>query len=94
MWLFSCYNPDLAKWYLDGSERHTGLDGTTGKVNFYVGAPEINIMSLENVTYNSSSIPLNFIVNRQFSKVAYCIDNQNFTISGNTTLSGLSNGFS
>jgi predicted phage tail protein len=50
-------------------------------------------LSFENRTFETSDVPLNFTVNQVASKIAYCLDGQeNLTISGNTTLTGLPNG--
>ena len=55
--------------------------------------PEIVILSLENKTYNTNNIPLNFEVNEPVSKIDYCLDGQeNIAIEGNTTLTGLNDG--
>jgi hypothetical protein len=55
--------------------------------------PEVFILSLENKTYNTNNIPLNFEVNEPVSKIEYCLDGQeNITIEGNVTLTGLNNG--
>ncbi len=56
-------------------------------------APNVAVLSLEGIVYETSSVPLNFIINEPNSSVAYCLDGQeNVTISGNTTLTGLPNG--
>ncbi len=48
---------------------------------------------MEYKTYNSTEIPLNFFVNGMSSKITYSLDNQaNKTITGNTTLTGLTEG--
>jgi hypothetical protein len=48
---------------------------------------------MENETYDSTEIPLNFYVNETTSQIAYSLDNQaNVTITGNTTLTGLTEG--
>jgi len=53
--------------------------------------PKVVIMPIENST--TSDIPLNIIVNVPTSKITYTLDNQqNVTITGNTTLTGLSDG--
>jgi hypothetical protein len=63
-------------------------------VNFTVATPpEVLMLSPLNKTYDSSDVPLNFTVNESLSKIAYVLDYQdNMTIDGNTTLTGLSNG--
>jgi hypothetical protein len=56
-------------------------------------APKVTLMTPKNATYNESKISLNFTLNEPFSELAYCLDEQeNVTINGNTTLTGLTNG--
>ena len=58
-----------------------------------VEAPEISVLSIENKTYNTTDIPLNFTVNKPASWMAYNLDNQaNVTVNGNVTLTALTNG--
>jgi hypothetical protein len=55
--------------------------------------PEISIPYMENETYSAVSIPLNFTTDEPISQAAYSLDGQdNVTVTGNITLSGLSNG--
>ena len=63
-------------------------------VNFtVVYPPEISILSLENKTYNTNNISLDFTVNEPVSKIEYCLDGQEkLIIDGNVTLTGLSDG--
>ena len=57
------------------------------------GPPKVSIRSLENKTYCTPTIPLNFITNEPISQSAYSLDGQeNVTIAGNTTLTELSRG--
>jgi len=67
---------------------------TTLCVNFSVRTnPIITFPSLQNATFETSSLPLNFTVDHPVSEMVYCIDGQETVpISGNTTLTGLSNG--
>jgi hypothetical protein len=59
----------------------------------YNTPPTISNLSVENKTYISTEIPLNFNINETISWIGYGIDDQpNVTVTGNTTLSGLSNG--
>jgi hypothetical protein len=54
---------------------------------------KIEILSPENKTYSTDSVPLCFTINKATSWIGYSLDWQaNVTISGNTTLSNLSNG--
>jgi hypothetical protein len=63
-------------------------------VNFTVDTtpPKVNILSLQNKIYNSSSIPLVFTVNETTSQITYIIDGKVSSINGNTTLTGLQDG--
>jgi hypothetical protein len=55
--------------------------------------PILRSIALENETYNQINVPLNFTVDEQTSWIGYSLDQQdNITITGNTTLTGLSNG--
>jgi len=55
--------------------------------------PSISIVSPENKTYDTTNIPLTFTADESVSWMAYSLDNNaNVTITGNTTLSGLSDG--
>jgi hypothetical protein len=55
--------------------------------------PKVSILSLENKTYSAASIHLNFTTSERVSHSSYSLDGQqNVTIAGNTTLTGLPNG--
>ena len=55
--------------------------------------PKISALSPLNQTYNESSISLLFTLDKPVNWTGYCIDGKDkVTITGNTTLSGLSNG--
>jgi parallel beta-helix repeat protein len=55
--------------------------------------PLISVSSPQNKVYNDSSVPLTFSTNEPASQMSYSLDGQdNVTIAGNTTLSGLPNG--
>jgi hypothetical protein len=76
---------------------HYGMYKVIGSslVNFTVDttAPKVSILTLENKTYNTPDVMLNYTVNEAVSQVAYSLDGQNnMTISGNTTLADLSTG--
>jgi len=56
-------------------------------------SPGIEILSPENKTYTTSSVPLSFTVDEPTSWLGYSLDGQaNVTIAENTTLAGLSDG--
>ena len=55
--------------------------------------PKVTYLLPENQIYNSSSVPLVFEFNKSPSWIGYSLDNvANVTITGNTTLTGVSNG--
>ena len=68
--------------------------GDSEPVNFTVALPEPVIVFPESITYNESSVPLAFTLGTSpISWVGYSLDgNDNVTVTGNTTLTGLSNG--
>ena len=71
------------------------LDTYSNKINFTIDTtpPIITSFSVENRTYKTTEIPLNFQVNEPTSSIIYCLDNKsNVTIAGNTTLTVLSVG--
>jgi hypothetical protein len=80
---------------LEGSA-NTKLVKDSVQINFVVGGvpPSVQILSPENKTYATSEASLNLIVDLfAFSKIEFSLDGQeNVTITGNTTLTGLSNG--
>ena len=64
-------------------------------VNFVIDTtlPIVSSLSVENKTYDTNDIPLNFIVNEPASQFSYILDGQeNIITNGNTTLTSLSNG--
>jgi hypothetical protein len=55
--------------------------------------PDVSVISPGNTTFNSSSLSLVFTVNKPASWLGYSLDGQdNVTVTGNVTLSELSNG--
>jgi hypothetical protein len=55
--------------------------------------PRISVMSPLHKAYNDSSIPLTFVIYEASSSMSYSLDGQNnVTVSGNMTLSGLPTG--
>jgi hypothetical protein len=56
-------------------------------------APKISVLSPVNETYTNSSVPLVYGVDKAVNWTKYSVDGKlNETITGNTTLTGLSNG--
>ncbi len=55
--------------------------------------PKIAVLSPQNSSYDNSDIDLSLTSNEALSHILYCLDgNQNQTIAGNVTLTGLTNG--
>jgi len=72
-----------------------GHMGSSSTVYFAIDTtvPSISILSPENKTYDTTDLPLNFTVDEPVSWMAYSLDGQaNVTITGDVTLSGLSDG--
>jgi hypothetical protein len=67
---------------------------SSSSVNFTIDTiPVVSFLSFENRTFDTSDVPLNFTVNKSVSRITYCLDGQdNATVAGNTTISGLTNG--
>jgi hypothetical protein len=79
------------KWSL----YETPVLNSSGIVSFSVDtiAPRLSILFLENKTYYSPSVDLNFTVNDAASQVTYSLDGkENVPIADNTVLTGLTNG--
>jgi hypothetical protein len=83
----TCFQDEEANWY-------RGI-GNNGTVTFAWAPPAITVLSPQNQTYYDSAVPLNFTVYdySPISWMGYSLDGEaNVTISGNTTLFGLSDG--
>ena len=62
-------------------------------INLDPTLPNVSLLSPENKTFVRSTVPLDFTVNDLVTQTSYSLDGQdNVTITGNTTLTGLSNG--
>jgi hypothetical protein len=71
-----------------GSHIHRGFDSQ--RVYFSVLSPIVLFM---HQSYNTTEIPLDFSINDTASPIIYSLDSQaNVTISGNTTITGLTEG--
>jgi parallel beta-helix repeat protein len=56
--------------------------------------PKVSLLSPANGTYNETSVPLVFSVDKQVNWTAYSLDGQqNVTITGNCTIANITNGF-
>jgi hypothetical protein len=59
-----------------------------------ITSPKISVLSPLNQTYNESSVPLVFNSDKAINWTSYSLDGQqNITFSGNTNITGISNGF-
>jgi len=86
-----------AAWgaYSEGATMKYFDVSTSLSVSFNVDtvSPSISIATLENKTYVTPDVPLDFTTNEAGSQISYVLDGQaNVTLSGNTTLTGLSYG--
>ena len=80
---------------LEGINIYTFHINSSKTVTFTVdnSSPEIRILSIENKTYNTSSIPLVFALDKSNTQLSYSIDGlPNRTIAGNSSITGLQNG--
>ena len=79
--------------YFDGTIYHFAMT-TTSIINFTVATPpEVSILTPKNETYVSAAVLLNLDGDKSFSKISYVLDQQdNITINGNATLTGLTDG--
>jgi len=78
-----------------GGEQFGSSTGSSGKISFMVdnSPPTISILSLNAKAYSTSDVPLTFHGGENASKIEYVLDGKdNVTISGNVTLTGLTNG--
>jgi hypothetical protein len=80
--------------YINGLFVHMFSINGSSSVSFTVDvSPNISVLPLVNKTYEFSDVPLEFTVNKPVSQITYSLDGkENFSISGNTTLTGLTNG--
>jgi N-acetylneuraminic acid mutarotase len=81
--------------YLRGSRNvtPTAVNEQYTPIGYGTVPPAVAVVSPENQTYNGSSVPLVFTVNKPVNWTGYSLDGQeNVTLTGNTTISGLTNG--
>jgi hypothetical protein len=74
------------------NEQYTPLGYGTPDPSYDNTPPELTLFSPQNTTYYTTNVTLAFAVNEETLETKYCLDGVNVTISGNTTLSGLSYG--
>lgn len=91
------YEEDTGSGY-NGLERivfHTFHITGSSSVSFTVDStsPNVSVLSVENKTYGTSEVQLDFTVNELVSQITYSLDGQdNVTFAGNSTLTGLLDG--
>jgi hypothetical protein len=67
------------------------IDSVIVELPEWASSPIVRLISPENTTYTSANVTLNFTVNKQTSWMGYSLDGQEtVTVTGNTTLAGLS----
>ena len=105
-WIFELTMPSYRKYFgvtvvddilyaIGGSMQHSvALNERYAPFGYYSQLPTIQIISPDqNKTYDADNVTLTFNVDRAVSKLSYSLDEEaNVTITGNTTLTGLSNG--
>jgi hypothetical protein len=65
----------------------------SAKVKFTINSPEINILQNKG-NYTSGEVRLRFVTSESTTWIGYSLDNQaNATINGNTTITGIANGY-
>jgi hypothetical protein len=68
--------------------------GNTQTMTFPAILPNVTLLLLQEWKFNSSDVPLDFTVDQPVSQIEYSLDGQeNVTVAGNTTLTGLANGY-
>jgi hypothetical protein len=84
----------VGRWVYYGLYYGGYEDSFSNCVSFNIYRPvDINILSLENKTYMTSEVPLNFTLSKPAQWIGYSIDEKaNVTLAGNTTLTSLANG--
>lgn len=87
--------PELGGHY----EKRLTLRGTSGwsktqTMTFPAILPNVTLLLPQNANFTTSDVQLDFSVNQPVSQVEYSLDGgANVTVAGNTTLTGLSNGY-
>jgi parallel beta-helix repeat protein len=88
-WNYTVYDDGGSRWIYfayQQSDREVLIRGRSPP-------PTVSIIFPENETYTASDVPLAFTVDEETSWLAYSLDGQtNVTVTGNTTLPGVSNG--
>ena len=67
---------------------------STQTLTFPLILPNVTLLLPENADFNTSDVQLDFVVDRPVSQIEYSLDGKaNVTIVGNTTLTGLAEGY-
>jgi hypothetical protein len=80
-------------------EEHFALRGTSGwsktqTMTFPAILPNVTLLLPQNASFSTSDVQLDFAVDQSVSQVEYSLDGgANVTVAGNTTLTGLPNGY-
>jgi hypothetical protein len=76
-----------------GSRIYEVFGSATVQFTIDTTPPTISALSIQNTTYSTTDVDLNFSVSEPVSQIAYSLDGQeNVTVAGNTTLADLSVG--
>jgi len=87
------YDDGYSRWMYISYSHSTDEIVIQGQAPPDTDPPVISILSPQNITYDVSSAPLEFVVDEELSWAGYSLDTQqNVTVSGNTTLTTLANG--
>jgi hypothetical protein len=89
------YAIEAGTYYPFWTEYYSFSANVSSVISFTVDttSPKVTVLSLANQTYYTSDVPLNFTVSELTTQIRYSLDGQeNVTIAGNTTLTGLPNG--
>jgi len=79
--------------YANDTQGNMGMSDVVHFVVAQIAPPVIIMLSPDNTTYTSTSVTLQLVINKPTSWIGYSLDGAaNVTITGNTTLTGLSLG--
>jgi N-acetylneuraminic acid mutarotase len=93
LYLIGGYYTESREAWLHGLVTPVAVNEQYTPIGYGTILPAIVVISPETKTYNASSVSLVFTVNNPANWTGYSLDGlDNVTITGNTTLSGLSNG--
>ena len=77
----------------DNQDRYPLMNPWDPEIPYDIVPPRISVVSPVHRVYNESDVPLTFVIYEASSLMSYSLDGQdNVTVAGNATLSGLPNG--